>query len=157
MARADPLPTAAEVARGVSRLLFHAGATALCEVPLANGRRADAMAIAADGLVTIVEIKVALADLRGDCKWIDYLPYCDRFYWAVPPGFPLALFADEARGCGRAGLIVADAHEGAVLTEARCVPLSGARRKAVLVGFARRAATRLLVLADPAIAMAELQ
>jgi hypothetical protein len=35
-----------------------------------------------------VEIKVALADLRGDNKWPEYLEYCDLFYFAIPPDFP---------------------------------------------------------------------
>src|SRR6185312_13680365 len=49
-----------------------------------NGRRADLMAIDPKGELTIVEIKVAKADLVGDGKWTDYLDYCDRFFWAVP-------------------------------------------------------------------------
>ena len=57
----------------------------MCEMPLPNGRRADLMAIDAKGGLTIVEIKVAKADLVGDCKWRDYLDYCDHFFWAVPP------------------------------------------------------------------------
>ena len=51
----------------------------MCEMPLPNGRRADLMAIDAKGGLTIVEIKVAKADLLGDGKWFDYLDYCDRF------------------------------------------------------------------------------
>ena len=35
-----------------------------------------------------VEIKVALADLKGDNKWPEYLDYCDLFYYAIPPDFP---------------------------------------------------------------------
>jgi hypothetical protein len=43
------------------------------------------VALCPRGLLTIVEIKVSRADLLGDHKWPDYLDYCDRFFWAVPP------------------------------------------------------------------------
>lgn len=152
MARADPLPTAAAVLRGVSRLLFHAGYAAQCEVPLANGRRADAVAVGIDGSIIIVEIKVSTVDLRCDRKWPQYLDYCDRFYWAVPPGFPRAPFDLEAFGASHAGLIVADAHDGVILRDAAPAPLSGARRKSMLICLARRAATRLLIASDPTLA-----
>ena len=81
----DAPPIAAEVARGVTRLFCRQDLFAVCEMPLPNGRRADLMAIDAKGGLTIVEIKVAKADLLGDGKWTDYLEYCDRFFWAVPP------------------------------------------------------------------------
>jgi hypothetical protein len=81
--------TAADVARGVSRMLLRHDYVCLCEVPLANGRRADLMGVDAHGRIVIVEIKVSRADLLGDSKWTDYLDYCDRFFWAVPQGFDL--------------------------------------------------------------------
>jgi hypothetical protein len=80
---ADAPMVARDVARGVCRLFFRQDLFALCEVPLPNGRRADLMAIDGKGCLTIVEIKVSRADLRGDAKWPDYLDYCDRFFWAV--------------------------------------------------------------------------
>ena len=82
---ADAPPIAGEVARGVTRLFCRQDLFSICEVPLPNGRRADMMAIDPKGALTIVEIKVAKADLLGDCKWTGYLDYCDHFYWAVPP------------------------------------------------------------------------
>lgn len=141
-------PLARDVARGVSRLFFHADRMTLCEVPLPNGRRADLMALDGRGEVTIVEIKVSRADLLGDAKWPDYLDYCDRYYWAVPPGFDLAPF-----GTGlmpeRTGLIVADRYDACVAREAACHPLAAARRKAETLRFARRAARRVLGGLDP--------
>jgi len=105
----DAPPIAAEVARGVTRLFCRQDLFAICEMPLPNGRRADMMAIDPKGGLTIVEIKVAKADLVGDGKWFDYLEYCDRFYWAVPPG--LAGICEGERFLpGEAGLIVARAH-----------------------------------------------
>ena len=91
----DSPPVAAEVARGVTRLFCRHDLFAICEVPLPNGRRADLMAIDGKGALTIVEIKVARADLVGDSKWTDYLDYCDRFFWAVPPA--LAAILDDQR------------------------------------------------------------
>ena len=64
----DAPPIAAEVARGVTRLFCRQDLFAICEVPLPNGRRADMMAIDAKGALTIVEIKVAKADLLGDAQ-----------------------------------------------------------------------------------------
>ena len=147
---ADAPPLAAEVARGVTRLFCRQDLFSICEVPLANGRRADMMAIDSKGGLTIVEIKVAKADLVGDCKWRDYLEYCDRFYWAVPAS--LARLLEHERFLpGEAGLIVADRYDAAVLREAVERPLAPARRKAELLRFARRAARRLSAQIDPSL------
>lgn len=143
---------AADVARGVARLLFRQDLIALCEVPLGNGRRADLMALDAKGCITIVEIKVSRADLRGDMKWRDYLDYCDRFYWAVPGGFVLEPFEEEWFLPEVCGLIVADRYDAAVLREPAHRPLAGARRKTETLRFARRAARRLLGSLDPGLA-----
>ena len=144
-----PSLTAAEVSRGVCRLFHAMGWAAQGEVCLPNGRRADVQAVGPCGGIAIVEIKVSMADLRGDLKWPEYLPWCDRFYWAVPPGFPLGPFADEARGVGRAGLIVADAFGAAVVTAAAETRLAAARRKAETLRFALRAGGRLMAIGDP--------
>jgi hypothetical protein len=144
----DAPPIAAEVARGVTRLFCRRDLFAMCEVPLPNGRRADLMAIDGKGLLTIVEIKVARADLLGDGKWRDYLDYCDHFFWAVPAALAhhteaVEFLPDEA------GLIVADRYDAAVIREAALKPLAPARRKAELLRFARRAARRLSTQIDP--------
>jgi len=147
---ADSPPIAADVARGVTRLLCRHDNFAVCEVPLANGRRADLMAIDGKGGLTIVEIKVAKADLVGDAKWQDYLDYCDRFFWAVPPS--LARHLDEERYLPEsAGLIVADRYDAAIVRDAANRPLAPARRKAELLRFARRAARRLSAQIDPSL------
>jgi hypothetical protein len=139
---------AAEVARGVTRLFCRSDLFAICEVPLPNGRRADMMAIDGKGALTIVEIKVAKADLLGDSKWTDYLEYCDRFFWAVPPD--LAPICNGERFMpNEAGLIVADRYDAVLMREALHRPLAPARRKAELLRFARRAARRLSAQIDP--------
>ncbi|HET8749753.1 MAG TPA: MmcB family DNA repair protein [Sphingomicrobium sp.] len=144
------VPVAADVARGVTRLFCRQDLFAVCEMPLPNGRRADLMAIDGRGGLTIVEIKVAKADLLGDGKWLDYLDYCDRFYWAVPPH--LASILEEERYLpGEAGLIVADRYDAAVVRDAANRPLAPARRKAEVLRFARRAARRLSAQVDPSL------
>lgn len=144
----DAPPIAAEVARGVTRLFCRSDLFAICEVPLPNGRRADMMAIDPKGALTIVEIKVAKADLLGDSKWTDYLDYCDRFFWAVPPN--LASICNGERFMpNEAGLIVADRYDAVLMREALHRPLAPARRKAELLRFARRAARRLSAQIDP--------
>ena len=146
---ADAPPVAADVARGVSRLMFRADCMALCEVPLGNGRRADIMTIDAKGCITIVEIKVSRADLLGDMKWPDYLDYCDRFFWAVPPGFDLSPFETTAFRPEVAGLIVADRYDAAILRDPLHRPMAAARRKTETLRFARRAARRMMAGLDP--------
>ena len=146
----DGPPIAAEVARGVTRLFCRHDLFAMCEVPLPNGRRADLMAIGAKGELTIVEIKVAKADLLGDQKWTDYLDYCDRFFWAVPQA--LASLLDDARFLpDHAGLLVADRYDAAVMREPSTRLLAPARRKAETLRFARRAARRLSAQIDPSL------
>jgi hypothetical protein len=149
---ADAPPIAAEVARGVTRLFCRQDVFSICEVPLANGRRADMMAIDPKGSLTIVEIKVAKADLVGDCKWTDYLDYCDRFFWAVPPALASILDGDDYLP-GQAGLIVADRYDAAIVREAASRPLAPARRKSELLRFARRAARRLSAQIDPTLGL----
>jgi hypothetical protein len=145
----DPPLVAGDVARGVTRMLLRHDCVAIGEVPLYGGRRADLMALDARGNLVIVEIKVSRADLLGDAKWNDYLQHCDRFFWAVPEGFDLRPFDQPAFLPERAGLIVADRYDAAVVREAATVPLASATRKKCTLAFARRAARRVINLLDP--------
>ncbi len=140
---------AADVARGVTRMLLRHDCVALAEVPLEGGRRADLMALDSRGQIVIVEIKVSRADLLGDAKWTAYLAHCDRFFWAVPAGFDLRPFEQEAFLPSRAGLIVADRYDAAVAREAATLPLAAPTRKKCTLAFARRAARRVINLIDP--------
>ncbi|MEP9358939.1 MmcB family DNA repair protein [Sphingomonas sp. KR3-1] len=144
----DPL-IAADVARGVTRLLLRHDCVALAEVPLEGGRRADLMAIDSRGNIVIVEIKVARADLLGDGKWTDYLAHCDRFFWAVPEGFDLRPLEQQGFLPARAGIIVADRYDAAVMREAATVPLPAPTRRKCTLAFARRAARRVIQILDP--------
>lgn len=131
------------VRRGVRRLFADMGHVTLPEVTLANGRRADILALGENGLVTIVEIKSCLADFRADRKWPDYRDFCDQLFFAIPETMP----QDVLPEC--CGLIVADSFGAAVIRDAPCHPLAGARRKAVTLRFARGAAALLHMLEDP--------
>jgi hypothetical protein len=144
--------TATDVCRGVTRLLAQAGLTVLAEVPLPNGRRADLLAIDAKGQITIVEVKVARADLHGDGKWPDYCGWCDRFYWALADGLDPAILETEAYRPDMAGLIVADRYGAAVVREAAVEPIAPARRKAELLRLARLAMRRTMLANDPDLA-----
>ncbi|MEO1253209.1 MAG: MmcB family DNA repair protein [Pseudomonadota bacterium] len=123
--------------RGVIRLFLDLGMSPLAEFRLANGRRADVAALDKAGRVTIVEVKSCRADFEADTKWPDYRDYCDRFYFAVDPTFPLSLLPQDE------GLILADAYGAVVKTRSPERALAPARRKAVMLRFARQAAWRL--------------
>lgn len=129
--------TATDVARGVSRLLQQEGYSPLLEFTLASGRRLDVAALGPDGTMLGVEIKVSVADLKGDLKWPDYLEFCELFYFAIPSGFP-----DHHVPEGT-GLIVADRYGGAIVRPSARTALHASRRKAVTLSFARVAAERL--------------
>ena len=90
------------IARGASRCLLAHGFARLPELTLANGRRADLIAIDMKGTIWIVEIKSSLADFRIDQKWPDYRDYCDRLFFAIPTTMEPAIMPPEA------GLIIAD-------------------------------------------------
>jgi hypothetical protein len=134
----------ANVVRGVARLLLRHDCLTVGEVALGNGRRADLMGLCPKGQVTIVEVKVSRADLLGDQKWTDYLDYCDRFYWAIPDTLDAGLFERADKLPERAGLIVANRYDAAIIREPVSVALNASRRRAETLRFARRAARRLL-------------
>ncbi len=144
----------ASVVRGVARLLLRHDCLTVGEVALGNGRRADLMGLCPKGIVTIVEVKVSRADLLGDQKWTEYLDYCDRFFWAVPDTLDAGLLDRVDKLPDRAGLIIANRYDAAVVREASLVALSPSRRRAETLRFARRAARRLLSDLDDGIVTA---
>lgn len=131
------------IRRGTLRLLHALGFAAVAELPLGSGRRADLVAVGTGAEVWIVEIKSSLADFRADRKWQEYRLHCDRLLFAVAPQFPAAILPQDA------GLVIADAHGGALVREAPLHAISAARRKAMLVRFGRAAAARLAQAHDP--------
>jgi hypothetical protein len=141
--------TARDVARGIGRLFARNDIWCLPEVPLRNGRRADLMGIDARGHVLIVEIKVARGDLLGDAKWPDYLDFCDRFFWGLPPRLDRAPLESEAYRPGTCGVIVADGYDAEIIRPAALEPLAAARRKVEVENLARAAMRRHMALIDP--------
>ena len=136
-------PIALHVQRGVRRLFAQLGHATLPEFTLASGRRADVMALSANGVLTIVEIKSCVADFRADRKWPDYKEFCDRFFFAKPPELDPDIFPASE------GLMVGDGHDAAILRMAGETPLPPARRKAMLLKLTRLGADRIHVLMDP--------
>jgi hypothetical protein len=123
--------------RGARRLLRELGHAVLAEFPLPSGGRVDLVALTETGALYVVEVKSSHADFRADLKWRGYLSYCDRFYFAIPPEVEAQPFPMEA------GLILADAHGGALARESPVYALAPARRRALLVRFGQLAAERL--------------
>ena len=142
MTPAEP-PLALAIARGVGRALAQLGYASLAEFPLANGRRADIIALSRRGELIIVEIKSSVADFRADHKWASYKDYADRLYFAVPQEFPEHLIPEDC------GLMVADGFGAAILRHGVLGSLPAARRRAVTLRFALAAALRLHRHLDP--------
>jgi hypothetical protein len=140
-----PVPAAvtAAVTRGVSRWLEDMGYCSLTEFKLGNGRRADVVGLNAAGTILMVEVKSTPEDFRGDAKWLEYVPYCDGFSFAVPPHFPWQILPETC------GVVMADAHAATVLRASPVHPLHAARRKALTLRFALSAGQRLSSVIDP--------
>jgi hypothetical protein len=136
-------PIAAEIQRGVCRALRTLGHSVVTELPLANGRRADVVALSPGGDIWIVEIKSCLIDYQTDGKWTEYLAHCDRLYFAVTPDFPVEVIPEDA------GLMLADRYGAHLMREPVEERLNAARRKAIMLCFARAAALRLQRHLDP--------
>lgn len=132
------------LARGVCRHLLAQDFVTVTELVPAPGLRVDVMALGPRGDVWVVECKSGVADYRADRKWQGYLDWCDRFFWAVDADFPVDLLPDGT------GLILADAWDADVVRMGPETRLPPARRKAVMLTFARAAALRLQGLRDPA-------
>lgn len=150
---ASLLPSAEEraaraVARGISRLFARNNIWCLAEMPLRSGRRADLMGIDDKGRIVIVEIKVSRADLLGDGKWPDYLEFCDRYFWGLPPELDRAPLDGPAFMPDRCGVIVADGYDGEIIRPAPALSMAAARRKVEVERLARTALRRLVVSAD---------
>lgn len=131
------------LARGLARHFALRDLAAIPEVTPPNGRRADLVALSGRGEIHIVEIKSSIDDFRTDTKWRDYLPFCERFYFATHPDVPLAVFPEET------GLILADGFGAEILREAPPLPLAAATRKSLTIQLARLASARLSGMLDP--------
>ena len=131
------------IRRAGARLCTALGWSALHEVRLPNGRRADLLALLPDGRFACIEIKSGLADFRADAKWPEYRDYADLLFFAVDTDFPHTVLPDDA------GLIVCAGLEAALLRHPPGHRLAPARRRAMTQMFAALAAARLARLLDP--------
>jgi hypothetical protein len=143
------LEGATGVARGISRLFARNDIWCLPEMPLRNNRRADLMGIDPKGQIIIVEIKVSRGDLLGDGKWTDYLDFCDRFYWGLPPDLDRNCLETDDFRPSHCGVIVADTYDAEIVRPAPLHPLAAARRKVEVERLARTALRRQVALCDP--------
>lgn len=131
------------IQRGMVRALALQNIACLPEVPLPNHRRADLMAVTDKGEIWIIEIKSGAADFQADQKWPQYLPYCDRFYFAVAADFPTTLLPETS------GYWLADAYGAEMLREGEMKKLAAARRHVMLRRMARIGGYRWARLMDP--------
>ena len=141
----DNLPAKAgqKLTRGVLRLLRAMDHAPLAEFMPVRGLRVDAISIAPKGEIWIIECKSSRADFLTDHKWQDYLPWCDRYFWAVDQDFALDLLPEGQ------GLIRADAWGAELIRMAPETKLAGARRSRIQREIARVAAQRLMAVTDP--------
>ena len=131
------------IARGTMRMLAAHGFTPLCELVLPTGRRADIVAISDKAEIWIIEIKSGIEDFRSDQKWPEYREFCDRFLFAVDNCFPVEVIPEDS------GLIIADRFGAEIMRPSEAATLPAARRKSLMLRFARVAGARLHALADP--------
>ena len=135
-------PLTIALTRGVCRLFADMGYGTLTEFRLSNGRRVDVMALDTSGGFSIIEVKSTVADFRNDVKWMEYLPYSDRFYFAVSEHFPIGILPDDY------GIIIADSFGATVEREAPEQSLNATRKRQQLRRFALTASERLQRLSD---------
>ncbi|HQT77829.1 MAG: hypothetical protein B7Z80_12045 [Rhodospirillales bacterium 20-64-7] len=133
----------AAIRRAAARLCLRLGWAPLHEVTLANGRRADILALQPRGGFACIEVKSGIRDYLADDKWTEYQPFCDQFFFAVDHEFPHGVLPVET------GLIICAGREADLLREPVVVRLSAPRRKALLERFAWLAAGRLAAAEDP--------
>jgi hypothetical protein len=138
-----PLLPGQVLARGVCRHLLSHGFAVIEEFVPDRGLRVDVMALGPKGTLWVVECKSSRADFMSDGKWQGYLPFCDRFFWAVDQDFPTELLPEES------GLIIADGYDAEILRMAPEHKLAAARRSMLTRKFAVHAARRLQALRDP--------
>ena len=131
------------LARGVCRHLRVHDFVPMVEFVPARGLRVDVIALGPKGEIWIVECKSSRADFQSDWKWSGYLPFCDRFFWAVDANFPVEVLPENT------GLILADPYDAEIQRFGPETKIAGPTRKKLIQKFARNAADRLRTFTDP--------
>nr|WP_183964067.1 MmcB family DNA repair protein [Sagittula marina] len=140
----EPVLTPGQLlARGVSRHMSSLGFATVEEFVPDRGLRVDVMALGPKGELWIIECKSSRADFMSDGKWQGYLPWCDRYFWAVDQAFETDLLPEDT------GLLIADGYDAEILRMGPEDKIAPARRKKLVQKFAFCAARRLQGLRDP--------
>ncbi len=92
------------IRRAAARLCLRLGWAPLHEVTLPNGRRADILALRADGGFACIEVKSGPRDFLTDAKWHDYSAFADELFFAIDVDFPQDLLPVEVGVIVVAGL-----------------------------------------------------
>ena len=138
-----PMQPGQILARGVVRHLRHHDFACLEEFAPERGKRIDVMGLGPKSELWVVECKSSRADFTSDLKWQGYLPFADRFFWAVGCNFPVEILPEGS------GLIIADGFGAEVVRMPEPMPVPAARRRKMVHRFGRVAAQRLMWTRDP--------
>lgn len=131
------------LARGVSRHLRSHDFVSVEELVPARGLRVDVMALGPKGEIWVIECKSSRVDFQSDSKWQGYLEWCDHYFFAVDQDFPVEILPEET------GLIIADGYDAEIIRMGPVAKLAAARRKVMMMKFARHAAVRAQAARDP--------
>ena len=133
------------IARGVCRHLRSLGFTSITEFVPKRGLRVDVAGVGPKGEIWVIECKSSRADFRSDQKWQGYLDWCDRYFWAVGPEFPMEILPPDTE----TGRMIADEFDAEIVAYGPEAKLPPARRKALTLKIARTAMDRLSWHTDP--------
>ena len=133
------------IARGVCRHLKQYNFSCLEEFVPIKGSRVDIIAIGPRGEIWIIECKSSPADYNQDQKWEKYLPFCDRYFRAVPQNFPTNILP------AKDGLMIADQYDAEIVRYGQEYKISPQKRKVITTKVARNASDRLRLLLDPSV------
>ena len=126
-----------KLAQGVGKHLKDRGLSYLEEFVPKDGLRVDVIGIDGKGQIWIIECKSSRVDYVSDHKWQNYLPFCDRFFFAVDRNFAQDILPADT------GLIMADEFGAEIIRFGPQLVISAARRKKLITKFALNAADRL--------------
>jgi len=133
------------IARGVCRHLKQYNFSCIEEFVPIKGSRVDIIAVGPKGEIWIVECKSSITDYKQDQKWEKYLPFCDRYFWAVPEDFPINVLPTKD------GLIIANSYDAEIIRYGCENKVNPQKRKAIITKIARNASDRLRTFTDPSI------
>jgi len=143
-----PLQPGRLLARGVARHLRDHDFACVEEFVPDRGLRIDVMAMGPKSEFWAIECKSSRADFTSDLKWEGYLPFADRFFFAVDCDFPTEILPE------RTGLIIGDGFGAEVIRMPDETRLGAGKRRKLCIRFARIAAQRLHWARDPMLATA---